>query len=511
MNKVASNFAHAFDTLLDAYEQIGEALPLLEQYAELFKDNKFMINALVEIYGDILEFHARALRVFTWPTWRQIFRSIWKDFDARFKHTLSNLRRHKELVESQAGLAHYQRYHQDRQVFLKQLEQLAEDERRQKFARLLQWISGANSTGDHEDQCQVRQDIPHTGKWLLKHPRYVEWRQDDVPRSSTLWLHGIPGAGKTVLASVVIDDCPAEPTSRTCYFYCKHGDRARTTLLSVLRGLLSQLLRADDPLLCWVDEKYQSSGQHILETRDLSREVLRTLLLNGGKTFLVLDGLDECEVEERKLILQCLTNLIKRCDNQTTGKLRVLVISQDYPDIRKGLSDASEIALKSSDNENDLRDYARVKCEELRERFCLAEDEFDYILTTTCERADGMFLFVKLVMTNLLGQSTREQLGEAISPANFPRGLEEAYARIVERVQRSPHATTAKCILGWITGSKRPLNWREVQCALSIDLSDETVDYDTKRSRVHIRDMCGALINNLSDDRLELVHHTAVQ
>ena len=62
--KIASTWAVAFDTLLDAYQQIGENIPLLGQYQAMFADNAYMQGILELIYKDILEFHRRALKFF---------------------------------------------------------------------------------------------------------------------------------------------------------------------------------------------------------------------------------------------------------------------------------------------------------------------------------------------------------------------------------------------------------------------------------------------------------------
>jgi hypothetical protein len=55
------------DTLLDAYEQIGENIPPLMQYNALFVNNSNMRKVLELYYGDILEFHRRALTFFKRP------------------------------------------------------------------------------------------------------------------------------------------------------------------------------------------------------------------------------------------------------------------------------------------------------------------------------------------------------------------------------------------------------------------------------------------------------------
>lgn len=61
---MASSYAEAFDALLDAYQQIGENIPLLSQYQALFERNPHMRKVLEMIYADILRFHEKALKYF---------------------------------------------------------------------------------------------------------------------------------------------------------------------------------------------------------------------------------------------------------------------------------------------------------------------------------------------------------------------------------------------------------------------------------------------------------------
>lgn len=64
---MSSNWASTLDQILDAYEQIGETLPLLKQYESFFKRHSEMRDILVMIYRDILEFHRPAIRFFDHP------------------------------------------------------------------------------------------------------------------------------------------------------------------------------------------------------------------------------------------------------------------------------------------------------------------------------------------------------------------------------------------------------------------------------------------------------------
>jgi hypothetical protein len=56
--------SEALNSLLDAYQQIGEQIPQLLQYQELFVSSPHMGTILAMIYQDILEFHREALKYF---------------------------------------------------------------------------------------------------------------------------------------------------------------------------------------------------------------------------------------------------------------------------------------------------------------------------------------------------------------------------------------------------------------------------------------------------------------
>ncbi|RQM06601.1 hypothetical protein DH86_00001229, partial [Scytalidium sp. 3C] len=67
----------------------------------------------------------------------------------------------------------------------------------------------------------------------------------------------------------------------------------------------------------------------------------------------------------------------------------------------------------------------------------------------------------------------------------------------------------AKKLLGWMVCAKRPLRWNEIQGAVSMNAAEQTIDFDQRKLRVHIKDICGSLIQVMPGDRLQLVHSTA--
>jgi hypothetical protein len=66
----------------------------------------------------------------------------------------------------------------------------------------------------------------------------------------------------------------------------------------------------------------------------------------------------------------------------------------------------------------------------------------------------------------------------------------------------------ARKLLGWMICAKRQLNWKEIQVALSIDIKEQTIDYEDRHLRKNIQDICGSLVV-MCQDRVTLVHSTA--
>lgn len=70
------------------------------------------------------------------------------------------------------------------------------------------------------------------------------------------------------------------------------------------------------------------------------------------------------------------------------------------------------------------------------------------------------------------------------------------------------HAQSLK-LLTWMVCAKRPMKWCEVQCAVSVDMDNQTVDWDRRHFSVDSKDLGGSLVEIYSDGTITLVHHSA--
>ncbi|KAL9086588.1 MAG: hypothetical protein Q9165_007031 [Trypethelium subeluteriae] len=411
--QTASKFADSFEKLLDAYRQIGEHIPLLSQYSQLFEGSEEMRKLLQLIFADILEFHRKALNFFSRPVWRQLLSSTWKDFKSRFGKILDRLESHKKLLSEQAWLhAHdnyqtdsqglqtyfqdYTKVHDQMKRHIEQYEEARirleerEEERAQKKKKsVLDWIAGDESDQGHDAKCTIRESCPGSGDWILKHEKVQNWRDAQTPIFSIAWLNGKPGAGKTILASAIIQSCQADKNAMTTYFYCSQGDPVRNNSVSVFKGLLRQSLEQCPELLPYCDEK--RNGELTLNTPKVVKDLLKLFSDFVPKQYVIIDGLDECDdLTERREIMTFMNQLVKDSDARTPGSLRVLFVSQIFNDIKRELSAASiGIPLRPEDNQGDIQAYVHQEVEELWIKFDLDKPQANRVRERTCFRADG--------------------------------------------------------------------------------------------------------------------------
>ncbi|EED22939.1 zinc finger protein, putative [Talaromyces stipitatus ATCC 10500] len=532
----AKDHPDRLEAYLTAYERIGANLPTFETSRNTFKENMGLQSLLAEVFDNVLDFHHRMTKLYCGRALKESFKSLWKDFNHRFEHILYQLGSHKVLIEDEtripvcsfrdmAGsskliLDHIRRMRTDAFEFDRK-----ERERQNKIHdEVLGWFSYSRNhsesdkdESEHGRYCDDRKQYSNTGDWILSHEKVQKWLSPDVHHSShsMLWINGRPGTGKTYLASIMIQACIEDNTRATAYFYCSENMERRATAIAVLRGILFQLELHDPELAPYCHEKMKTSDSTILSSLQRAREILGVFCERSPKLYIIIDAVDECESgEQAKNLLNIFKDLTQKCDNHSPGKLRVLFFSQPTSEIRNALSSADTLTLTPELTVNDIRKYCQHRTREL-EKFEFGNEDIKNVVEIICTRADGMFLFAKLVMNNLAKQPNLASFRNEIISTRLPNEIDQAYGRIMERLRRElgeGQFEYTKLLLGWLVCSKRPLKWTEVQSASSVDLdvwdgfNELNMDFEL-RDNVH--KLCGSLVQVFKGDRVELVHSTA--
>ena len=164
-----------------------------------------------------------------------------------------------------------------------------------KKKKILEWISCIDYTLNHLQASKLK--TAGTGQWFLDNTEFQSWIRGEGESSRRLWLHGIPGAGRSILISTVIDHIKDIVTKRNgcgfAYFYFDFQDDVRKDSTGFLASIICQILSSQTPSKK-VEAIYDRCSQYPPTLSDL-----RTLFVEATSAldivYIVVDALDECK------------------------------------------------------------------------------------------------------------------------------------------------------------------------------------------------------------------------
>ncbi|MCJ1460634.1 hypothetical protein MMC28_011016, partial [Mycoblastus sanguinarius] len=216
--------------------------------------------------------------------------------------------------------------------------------------RILRWLQSPDASTNYNAARQKHE--PGTGAWLLGSVEFSTWKSE---ANQLLWLCGVPGAGKTILSSIVIEYIIKLHVSGVlcdyAYFYFDFQDSKKQKTTFLLRSVLVQLAFRDRRTLEYIRELYNEHGQGKQEPSESS--LTSTLLLSlqsSSRIYLVLDALDECT--EKQGVLSIISKVHKKCSN-----VNILITSRIEHDIELVLKDlmTSNICIQNAVVDVDIR------------------------------------------------------------------------------------------------------------------------------------------------------------
>jgi hypothetical protein len=167
---------------------------------------------------------------------------------------------------------------------------------------ILDWITPIDYAPQQSDFIDRRQK--GTGQWLLDSSEFKAWLKT---KEQTLFCPGIPGAGKTILTSIVIDylcskfrkgDVHDDGNIGIAYLYCNFRQEKQKSE-DLLASLLKQLTRDRSSFPDSVKSLHSSHKEK--QTRPLLGELLQALQSVAAlysRVFIIVDALDECRTPD---------------------------------------------------------------------------------------------------------------------------------------------------------------------------------------------------------------------
>lgn len=227
-----------------------------------------------------------------------------------------------------------------------------------------------------------------TGQWLLDSPEFQTWLEKD---KQTLFCPGIPGAGKTILTSIVVDELITrfrnDETVGIAYVYCNfrwiHEQKAGDLLASLLKQLAQCRTSLPESVKLLYDKHKKQRTRPSFD--EISRTI-QSIAMTYSRVFLIIDALDECQSSDG-----CRSRLLAEIFNlKAKSGANFFATSRFIPEVT-GKFDRS-ISLEIRASKGDIEKYLEGNMSQRTAFDDWSQQLRDEIKTSISDAVDGMYV-----------------------------------------------------------------------------------------------------------------------
>ncbi|KAK4107910.1 hypothetical protein N656DRAFT_719196, partial [Canariomyces notabilis] len=383
---------------------------------------------------------------------------------------------------------------------------------------ILDWLSPIPYRLQHVSERHRR--LPDSGAWMFETAEYIGWRESSV--SGTLWLHGMPGCGKTKLLSAVVDyelqDIEKHPgAAPVAYFYCSRNtaEPERSDPAEVLRSIARQLCGDDvsKPVPEQLRRVHQFLGAPEPGTAKLPLDLTIKLildLLRENPATIILDALDECDPGTRHELFEALDAIVANAENV----VKIFLTSRNDGDIVCRLASTPNIYINAQKNGFDIMRFIVTELDRVIAQKQLLRGQVPdrlkrEITDTLIQRADGMFRWVTLQIQNLCDPRRMRVEGDVRAElGHLPKTLADLYSIAFDQVLSSGTESSKLAIkaLRILLFAYRPFGWAEFLYLVA--LTDDGIRSTVSRDEL-LHSTCNFIEEAPEVDRVAFPHLSA--
>jgi len=260
---------------------------------------------------------------------------------------------------------------------------MRDDTTRRHKNDLMRWICPVDYHVQQEDFIDRHQT--GTGQWFLHDTKFQAW---DLWKDETLFCPGVPGAGKTIMAALVINhllrsqQLPNEPIT---FIYCNYKRQSEQSAKHMLASLFRQIIDIQPGIPKLVQDFYTfHTTKRTTPSTDEIRQILEAVSRDLHRLTIVVDALDECETRARKDFLSAVHTLRGQC------QIRLLATSRFLPAIESHSAFLGKPKLEVRASDKDLEAYIRLRADEVNQ-LKSKHELLENLVTSTVVAAGGMY------------------------------------------------------------------------------------------------------------------------
>ena len=253
--------------------------------------------------------------------------------------------------------------------------------------------------------------LQHTGSWLLESRDFDAWIQRhrlDEHRGF-FWIQGNPGSGKSTLMKKAyshVQACSQDPsTVIAAFFFNARGSEIEKSPTGLFRTLLHKLCQHISALRDKVVRAYVAKRRfsnfdvrwQLSELKDFLATAVTSTILGRRKLLLIVDALDECDLGAIQSVVRTFEDLASAALSERTD-FNICLSSRYWPQIRIPKCFVARVELENYD---DIVMYIQKSLESAN----IIEQDlalFDTLISEILDKAQGTFLWVVLVVQELL-------------------------------------------------------------------------------------------------------------
>ncbi|KAK1464153.1 hypothetical protein CMEL01_12914 [Colletotrichum melonis] len=319
---------------------------------------------------------------------------------------------------------------------------------------------------------QIALKTPGAGHAITQLPAFEKWCAGEIRK---FWCYGIPGSGKTVLASIIIDHISnrviGHRTKEVCvYFYFDYTKHSEHEITDILSTVLLQLLQNQEVL--------SPETQRVVNTWKRTRQIPTEedyfkMIASQAELFstiyFVVDALDECLDSP---VENTLAIFLRRCQDLPKN-FRMVFTSRPGSHFHRMISPDHKCEVKA--DEADVKAYFEKFIEnhydfqKVVENGRIADPCFkDKIITAIMKKSQGMFLLAHLHIESLASTLSLVELINKLS--HLSASPQEVYHQAMDRIKTNSVSKRILAIhaLSWVVYAKRALTVDELLHAVAI-------------------------------------------